>query len=177
VFSDTILLYTRGGSTVELKALLILATEIFHKALFKCVPVRIGIAKGLFRADERRSIYAGPALIDAYRVGEASQWLGLVLSESLATEAALLAMKTRSSDLVVRWTVPTKSGPVDRTVVNWPATFAHDFTVQPPISLGQFYAAFEGSFGPFRNLPPEVQSKYTHTVDFINHQLAAHHAV
>ena len=177
VFSDTMLLYTNGVGRVELQSLLVLSSEVFHKALFRCVPVRVGIAVGEFRVDSARSMYAGPALIDAYRVGEESQWLGIALSDSLRDEALALKMKTRSSDVIVPWHVPIKGGVVARHVLNWPAAFAHDFKVKPPITVAQFYVAFEQSFGPFDSLPGNVQAKYRSTVEFINTQLAVHHAV
>lgn len=61
-----------------------------------------------------------------------------------------------------------------RFVVNWPAVVAHDLTVKPPVSVAQFYLAFERTFGPFAQLPAEVQAKYENTVEFMNQQLAIH---
>lgn len=170
-FSDTLLLFTQGATPAELKALIILSTEIFHKALFNCVPIRAAVAIGEFRFDTQRSMYAGPALIEAYRVGEAAQWLGICIAPSLRDLALAQRMKSRQSDVIVDWEVPLKHGNDVRAVVNWPAVFAHDFRVAPPISVPQFYVAFRKSFGEFDHLPREVQAKYIHTVEFINRQL------
>jgi len=174
-FSDTLLLFTAGASDLELKSMIILVSEIFHKTLFKCVPVRAGISVGEFWFNLYKAMYAGPALIEAYRTGEAAQWLGIAFAESAQKMAAALNMQSTGSDVVVRWPVPVKNGERDGRVVNWPAIFAHDLEVKPPISVNQFYAAFERAFGSFEALPRDVQSKYENTVRFMNRQLELHH--
>lgn len=171
IFSDTCVLFTAGATPVELKSLLVLVTEIFQKALVKRVPVRAGVAVGDFRFDARRSMYAGPALIETYRVGESSQWLGISIAGSLREFAMAQAMKSRASDVIIDWEVPLKDGSERRAVVNWPALVAHDLKVAPPISIDQFYEIFKGSFGEFRSLPASAQAKYVNTLQFMNQQL------
>jgi len=173
-FSDTIILFSKGSTNTELRALLILVTELLHKAMCKCVPVRIGIARGKFFVNVEKSMYAGPALIDAYRAGESAQWLGISLAESVRAQALELNLKSGQSKLIVDWETPTKEGTEKRSVVNWPVVFAHDFKVKPPITVGQFYQAFERTFGSFENLPTNVRAKYENTVDFVNDRLALH---
>jgi len=173
-FSDTLLLFTAGETPVELKSLIVLVTEIFHKAICKCVPVRAGLAAGEFRFNLDKSMYAGPALIDAYRAGESAQWLGIALSDSVSEVAIAQNMKSTGSNVIVEWRVPLKDGEKQGYVVNWPALFAHDLTIKPPVSVNSFYTAFERSFGNFDDLPIEVKAKYENTVNFMNHQLAHH---
>jgi len=174
--SDTLLLFTAGASDLELKSMIILVSAIFHKALFHCVPVRAGIAAGEFWFNFEKSMYAGPALIEAYRAGEAAQWLGITFAESAQERAFSLDMKSASSDVVVSWRVPVKNGERLGPVVNWPAIFAHDLKIEPPISVSKFYVAFEQAFGGFDALPKNVQSKYENTVRFLNSQLETHRA-
>lgn len=176
-FSDTLLLFTAGNSDLELKSMIILVTQIFHKALFRCVPVRAGLSAGEFWFNFEKSMYAGPALIEAYRAGEAAQWLGIAFAESIQEAAIGLGMKSADRDVVVRWPIPVKNGERSGTVVNWPAIFAHDLKAKPPISVSQFYAAFEPSFGSFDDLPRLVQLKYENTVQFMNDQLKVGHEV
>lgn len=173
-FSDTIILFSKGASDVELRCMIISVTEILHKAMCRCVPVRAGLALGKFFFNLERSMYAGPALIEAYRIGEATKWLGITLAESVRERALALGMKSDSSDLFVEWQVPVKGGAASRLVVNWPAAFAHDLNVKPPISVPAFYAGFESTFGPFDELVDEVKAKYVNTVEFMNEQLARH---
>jgi hypothetical protein len=173
-FSDTIVLFTKGSSDTELRALIILVTELFHKAMCSCVPVRIGLAHGRFFVNFEKSMYAGPALIEAYRVGESAQWLGISLAESVQAQAHALNLKSGKSKMIVGWTVPIKGGAETRSVVNWPAVFAHDLTAKPPITVAQFYQAFVRTFGAFDALAPDVKLKYENTVRFMNEHLALH---
>lgn len=175
-FSDTIVLFSKGTSDIELRALLILISELLHKAMCSCVPVRVGLAQGKFFVNQDKSMYAGPALIEAYRVGESAQWLGICLGRSVEVQAQKLELKTGQSKMIVEWPVPIKGGVESRFVVNWPAIFAHDFKIQPPITVAQFYKAFERSFGVFEKLPTDVKAKYENTVSFVNSQLASHAA-
>lgn len=173
-FSDTLLLFTASDTPLELKSMIILVTEIFHKALCKCVPVRAGIAVGEFRFNLDKSMYAGPALIEAYRIGESAQWLGITLSESIQEMATSQNMRAADRNVIVEWEVPLKDDEKRGFVVNWPAIFAHDLTMNPPVSVNDFYTAFEQSFGKFDELPREIQAKYQNTVYFMNHQLESH---
>lgn len=173
-FSDTLLIFTAGASDVELKSMIILVNEIFHAALCKCVPVRAGIAIGKFCFNLEKSMYAGPAFIDAYRVGESAQWLGITLSESAQRMATDLGMKSNGREVIIHWNVPIKNGERPGFVVNWPAVYAHDLAVEPPVSVRQFYQAFETAFGNFDALQTDVQAKYENTVNFMNGQLMLH---
>jgi hypothetical protein len=173
-FSDTILLFTMGSSDTDLRCMIVLVTEIFHKALCKCVPIRVGISFGKFYFNFDKSMYAGPALIDAYRVGESAQWLGIALSESVTERAVALNMTTGKSKIIVPWVLPLKDRAKPCSVINWPAVVAHDFTVVPPLSVEQFYQPFESMFGALWQLPPEVQAKYRNTIEFLNEQIIRH---
>lgn len=173
-FSDTIILFSKGSTDTELRALLILVTELLHKAMCSCVPVRAGIARGKFFVNVEKSMYAGPALIEAYRSGDSAQWLGICLGKSVETQALGLNMRSGDRKLLIEWLVSTKQGSEKRLVVNWPAAFAHDFTVKPPITLPQFCQAFQRTFGPFEALPADVRAKYENTVRFVNDRLALH---
>ncbi len=154
--------------------MIVLVVEILHKALCRCVPVRAGLSLGRFFFNIPRSMYSGPALIEAYRVGESAQWLGIVLAESVRERAISLGMMSGRSKVIVQWPLPLKKGSELRSVVNWPAVVAHDLKVTPPLSVPQFYQAFERTFGPFALLGPDVQAKYENTVMFMNEQLAVH---
>ncbi len=102
-FSDTIVLFTKSDSDLELRCMIILITEMFHKAMCRCVPVRVGLSFGKFYFNLDKSMYAGPALIEAYHVGEAAQWLGIVFSESVQDKATALNMMSGSCKIVVEW--------------------------------------------------------------------------
>ena len=173
-FSDTILLFTKGSNATELRCMIILLAEIFHKALCKCVPVRAGLSYGEFFFNLEKSMYAGPAFIDAYRTGESAQWLGITLGELIYERAVNLQLKSGGSDVITQWNVPLKTGSKNGFVVNWPAIFAGTLKVNPPVSVKQFYEGFINTFGEFDTLPKVVRSKYENTVKFMNYQLEQH---
>ena len=174
VFSDTIVLYSTSDSKKDFVATFIAALKIFAEALYLRVPIRIGISKGIFYSDEERSMYAGPALIEAYEIGEASQGIGIVLSDSVAEDARREDFRNGASKLVVEWDVPTKNGPIRAAVVNWPVALEKNFKIEPPITSEQFYQLFEEYFGPFSELREVDAGKYTNTVAFLNAQYVSH---
>ncbi len=174
VFSDTIILYSDADSPRDCLAIVSSALNLFSKALHLRVPIRIGISKGIFYTDERRSMYAGPALIEAYDIGEASQWLGIVVSASVAKDTNTQYWRTGVSSMVVDWDLPTKKGTVKATVVNWPVALESSFKIKPPITAQQLYSIFEEYYGPFSMLRESDAGKYINTVKFINAQYALH---
>jgi hypothetical protein len=171
MFSDTIVLFTIDDSDLSLRSLIVAVGALFHRALVKCVPVRAAIAYGTFFINQPKSMYAGPALIEAYRHGESAQWLGIVACSSVVARAEALGMTSNSKNLIVPWSIPVKSGTMEGYVVNWPATVQGDMTVSAPLTARQFYGAFRSTFGEFDALPPDVKMKYQHTVDFLNTML------
>lgn len=175
-FSDTIFLFTKGSSEAELRALIIAVSQIFCTAIYQRVPIRAGVSSGLLYVNLEKSMYAGPALIDAYREGESAQWLGVVFSPSVGDRCRTMGLTSGKSDVVVAWKVPVKSGVVTRTVVNWPALMANQLKVDPPFSTEVFYKIFEPTFGPLADQPPDVVRKYASTVEFFNAQYGAHKA-
>ena len=173
-FSDTILLLTRGDTEADLRALMITVSQIFSNSLYNRVPIRVGVAKGVFFVNFERSMFAGPALLEAYHVGEAAQWLGVVFAHSAARDAKALRLTSGRSDVLVDWGVPTKTSVEEFSVLNWPTIMAHQLKVSPPFSTEGFYEIFEPTFGPFSGLPQDVRVKYANTVSFFNAQYAAH---
>lgn len=173
-FSDTIVLYSNADSPRDFHAIFTAVVNLFSKALHLRVPIRIGISKGIFYADEQRSMYAGPALIEAYDIGEASQWLGIVLSASVAKDAIIQNLRKGTSNIVVDWDVPTKNGTVKASVANWPVALEDSFKIEPPLTPQQLYQIFEEYYGPFSMLSESDAGKYINTVKFINEQHALH---
>lgn len=94
MFSDTILLFSNDDSESSLKALLIATGEIFHKAMFSGIPVRIGVAMGKFFHNQLESMFAGPALIEAYHIGEEAQWIGISVSEAVYLQSKAFNFKS-----------------------------------------------------------------------------------
>ena len=172
-FSDTLLLFTRSDEEDDLLCALTFFTELFGQSTSFSVPIRGGLAHGLFQVNLDESLFCGPALVNAYSLGESVQWMGLVVDDVVAQRARGVPIRTGTgAPVVVYWEVPQKLGRrIRQPVVNWPSVFCKNFQVQLPISSEVFYQAFGQLFGAFDQLPPDLQTKYRNTTDFVNAQL------
>ena len=63
---------------------------MFSLLLSRSIPVRIGVAHGLFVLNFDVGVFVGPALVKAYRLGEEAQWLGAVLDDTVAERTLTL---------------------------------------------------------------------------------------
>jgi hypothetical protein len=88
VFSDSIVLTTRGDSESSLQALLKRTSQLFGLLLKKEIPIRGAISHGSFlRAEIASGVFvAGKALVDAYRFEQAQDWVGIMLAPSARTQ-------------------------------------------------------------------------------------------
>jgi hypothetical protein len=82
-FSDTILLFTKGDEAEDLRSILFACLEMLTLLLSRSVPVRIGVAHGLFVFNLDEGLLVGPPLIQAYRLGEG------VITESCGSGAGM----------------------------------------------------------------------------------------
>lgn len=170
-FSDTVIAFSKGNSENDALAMVLLTTELFTYSLHRCVPLRGGIAHGRFSFNLDLNLFSGSALVDAYELGESSQWLGVVLDQHTADVISQLPVgkSIRSRESIVSWDVPCKDGAVRRrNVVNWPETHHSAYAGPVPLTVQAFYAPFAPLFGPYEELRPDVAVKYANTVEFFN---------
>ncbi|MDF3823017.1 hypothetical protein P3G55_24195 [Leptospira sp. 96542] len=171
-FSDTIILFSRGETLNDLRAILIMATELLNKALHLCVPIRIGISVGTFFFNLDESMYAGPALIEAYRLGEAAQWIGIVTSEAVYHRAIEAKLQSGSTDVVAPTEVPIDGGAQPGYAVNWSVVLQNSIAAPLPVTAQQIYEGFAEFFGPFETLDSRARQKYENTAMFMNARVA-----
>jgi hypothetical protein len=170
-FSDTIVLFSKSDAENDSMAMTIVATELFTRALYYCVPLRGGIAHGRFAFNLDQNLFSGPALLDAYRLGESSQWLGISVDEKVAGEVSRLSIgtSTRGKAMIVNWEVPCKDKTVEkRRVINWLESHRNAYTGPCPVNAETFYKPFSELFGPFDQLGDSVRLKYESTAAFLN---------
>ena len=167
-FSDTVLLFTKGHQDTDLRAILFMATEILSQALRLCVPIRIGISVGTFFFNLDESMYVGPALIEAYQIGEKAQWIGITTSAEVYRRTKENNLTTGSSDAVISTEIPHSDGNHSGYAVNWPTALRTSINAPLPITTQQLYSGFEQYFGKWESLPDTVKVKYDNTVHFIN---------
>jgi len=174
-FSDTILLFTKGDDMDDLRTILIVCLELLAQTIHGSIPVRIGVAHGQFVFNGDEGLFVGPPLIHAYRLGEAAQWIGAVVDQTVAERASTLvpALTGQKLPLVVQWDVPIKGGGTERhPVLAWPHSHKANFTVPAPISLEDFCLAFERLFEkPLADFRPSDRAKYSNTLAFVNQML------
>ena len=167
-FSDSIVLYTKNETDEDLFSILISSAQLFANALKSCLPLRGGIAHGKFCMDPNNDLFMGQSLVKAHAIGEDAQWSGIVVDKTIAERS----QKTVLKGYIVTWTVSGKDGNnKSRRVLNWPKAFASGFKQKPPISVIDYYKAFEPLFGSYDSLTPDVRLKYENTVKFVNSHL------
>ena len=165
IFSDTLIAFSLGNEQDDVLALLILTTEVFTRALYYGIPLRGGISHGRFNFDIGLNLFSGPALVDAYELGELSQWLGVVVDDYTAE----VAKSTPIHEHIVRWNVPVKNKrPVERNVVNWVKTQRGNYRGPIPLTIDAFYSPMAKLFGPLEELGQTIRMKYENTVEFFN---------
>jgi hypothetical protein len=173
-FSDTIVAYSQSDGTADLLAMVLGVGELFYRALYFGIPLRGGIAHGRFMFNLEHNLFAGPALVEAYRLGEDAQWLGLRVDSEVAQRASAIPIRSeRGQPIVIPWSVPAKDAtPRNSMVIDWVEAHRNNFRVSPPISVADFYSPFSSLFGPFNTVSPDVRAKYEHTAVFINDRLS-----
>lgn len=167
-FSDTIVLFTRGSTLNDLRTILVMATQLLSKALHLCVPVRIGVSVGTFFFNLDESMYAGPALIEAYHLGEAAQWIGIVTSQEVYRRAVEAKLQSGSSDIVSPADIPIDGGTKPGYAINWPVILRGSIAAPLPVTAEQVYQGFAQYFGAFEALDPRTRRKYQNTAAFMN---------
>lgn len=167
-FSDTIVLFSRGATLNDLRTTLVMATQLLSKALHLCVPIRVGVSVGTFFFNLDESMYAGPALIEAYHLGESAQWIGVVTSEAVYRRAIEARLQSGSSDVVVPAAIPVDEGTRPGYAVNWPVILRDSIAATLPVTARQVYEGFAQYFGPFEALDQRTRQKYENTATFMN---------
>ena len=167
-FSDTVVLFSKGAQLNDLRVILIMATQMLSMALHLCVPVRIGVSVGTFFFNQKESMYAGPALIEAYHLGEDSQWIGIATSEEVHRRSIEANLRSGNFDVVTPTRIPTKSGEKLGYAVNWPIVLRNSISTALPVTDRQVYEGFAQYFGPWESLDPRAKLKYENTALFMN---------
>ena len=120
-FSDSIFFYSVDDSYQCLKTMLRVCGEFMNVVI--CGPSRMlrgAIAHGEFYADPEANAYVGKALIDAYRLEEEQDWLGLSLHESVEKIKDFDKAKKEHKGYIVKPLVPLKNNPTEFPLcINW----------------------------------------------------------
>jgi len=120
-FSDSIVFYSRNDSYHCLKAMLTVCGEFMNIVI--CGPSRMlrgAIAHGEFYADPKANAYVGESLIDAYKLEEDQDWLGLSLHDSVEVVKYFQQALNEHNGYIVRSLVPLRSNSNKKPYcINW----------------------------------------------------------
>jgi len=165
LFSDTVIVFTKGNSKKDLYAIVILCSELFGQSLHRCIPIRGGIAFGNLFYDNQTGIICGSPLVEAHELEKTSKWLGISVTEDIAQKIQKADIKVgNGQSSVIDWNIQ----PINRKVINWPSVFEKNFQASIPITTEQFYEAFKNDSGNFDKLSDSIKEKYENTVAFVN---------
>jgi len=168
-FSDSVVFYTAGDSEEDLLAIVVATSAFLAMSLERCVPLRGGIGHGRFQRspETKNPLVMGESLVKACRIGEAAQWLGVVVEEEIGQRLQTTILR----DYAIPWPITGTDG--TPLVLNWPKAHAHWFRKKAPIPVEEWYGPFEWLFGDYSMLASDVKRRWENTVAFINAQLVA----
>lgn len=85
-FSDSFIVYSEGASAQEFSQIDQFSRIFMGEMISSRIVLRGALAFGEFYADEIQSVFFGKALNEAYKYGEAQNWIGFVLCPSAVSK-------------------------------------------------------------------------------------------
>jgi hypothetical protein len=119
-FSDSFIFYTENDSHDAFSCIEGTSSLFFHAMFLGRIPMRGCLNWGQFYADEENGIFFGPAQIEAYKLAEEQNWIGLVLSEKAKKKLASFestSIKSGYKNRYVEYSVPYKKEPKLRNLL------------------------------------------------------------
>lgn len=119
-FSDSIVYYSLDDSYEAFRTMLRICAQLMNIVI--CGPTRMirgALSHGEFYADPENNAYVGRALIDAYRLEEAQDWLSVSLHSSIEDTANFIRAQKEFPRLIVRSLVPLKGSSNKPFCLNW----------------------------------------------------------
>ncbi|WP_036608260.1 hypothetical protein [Parabacteroides johnsonii] len=112
-FSDSIVLFTNNSEKESLNNLSAILCEIMKEAIYRNIPLKGALAKGLIVCDMAKQLFFGQALIDAYLLEESVQFYGVAVHHT--AEKDVVGMKEQYRDIKI----PLKGGTVFHYTLVW----------------------------------------------------------
>ncbi len=129
-FSDTVIFYSEDKSLFPSWGELDHITRWFLYFLIeKHIPARGAVSLGEFYADKENSLFFGKALIEAYKYGEAQNWIGLLVCPSAEKELKRQGQFTGTDLNYAYTTIPWGKGK-EQVVDTLPACILGKWTIE-----------------------------------------------
>jgi hypothetical protein len=160
-FSDTFLAYASDDSGRSFSFIDLFSRQFAYFLIEASIPVRGALSCGKFYADRSRSLYFGPALIEAFEYTEAQDWIGFLLSPSAENQLGSLGIPASQRLNYAYWNVPLKTGKKILT------------SKLPACILGQWLEingrnlCLEKLYSLKRSVKPQYLRKYENAIKFI----------
>ena len=176
ILADSILIFTGEDTLYDLSVILTLTSELFSRALNKCVPLRGAITHGEFFYNLNLNLFCGIPFVRAYELEKKAQWSGVIVDNDVFDHyekwKSDMPKCMDGSSIIVPWNIPLKDNGQEKGMcLDWVKPHKGNFKIRPPILVKDYYEAFIKLFGEYEQLTPEVQAKYKNTVEFVNHSL------
>ncbi len=127
-FSDSIVFYSRDDSDACLDTMLRVSGEFMNVVITgPSRMLRGAISYGEFYADPEANAYVGQALVDAYQLESAQDWLSCSLDDSVVRRPQFKRALTKYPNFIVPALVPLRGTGARPYCLNWPdiAQFRH----------------------------------------------------
>jgi hypothetical protein len=165
-FSDTFLIYAPDDSHESLGAIEQSTRWFYNILLLKRIPFRGALACDSFLGDQANNIFIGKALVEASRVGEKYNWIGLVLASTAVARLEELNLPANERLNYRRWEIPFKARGSDLQQTE--QGFAYLIGASSPVNgKNQYIDLLTEMAAGINN--PAVQVKYQNTIEFLKH--------
>ena len=133
-FSDTFLLWA-DYEAFRLAAFMQMCIDLFCHSLELGVPLRGGLGVGDAHMDKTKSIYLGPALIDAAEAEAAQRWLGISCGTSFNQKEFAGPFDPRLMLVYAKHQNPGKEYKLSGLVLDWPRRWRETRTIDATAAL------------------------------------------
>ena len=115
-FSDSIILTTDACTDQCLNLITKAGIIIMQEAMQRGFAINGALSEGLFSFDDKKQIFFGQALIDAYLLQTSLFYYGIVIHPTIEN---MVANTTKAKGLFTKGSVPLKGGFASHYYVNW----------------------------------------------------------
>jgi hypothetical protein len=169
-FSDSIVYYSLDDSYEAFRTMLKVCAQLMDVVI--CGPSRMirgALSHGEFYADPENNAYVGKALIDAYQLEEAQDWMSVSLHSSIEGTDNFVRAQKEFPRLIVRSLVPLKGSSNKPFCLNWtdPDVISGSFNVSKSL-----YDCFNRGLKALKDNPKEIEKlkrRISNTREFIEH--------
>jgi hypothetical protein len=163
-FSDTFLIYANDDTHGSLGFFEQSVRWFYNVALQKGIPFRGAMACGEFLADKPNNVFIGEALIEASRVGEKYNWIGLVMAPSATARLEKLNLPMNERLNYRQWDIPLKDNADEH--LRTEKAYAYLIGASTPVNgQNEYIQKLQNMASSVKC--PKVLAKYENTIQFL----------